>query len=255
MKRKNKLIYTLTMVFIIIVFLVIIFFGNKIEKIIYVDNLPKQPINHIRNIVKEEVPPEDEKKDDDGKKNNGGKKDNGNKESGNTTPEEVEPNTESPIKYTYNEDLTKGNYIYLVNQFPITDEVGKKLSGEYKTFDFKLEFQEAALGASFDITLEKMENSDLENSWIKAYLEKDGTALSQSIRDTGRVKTFNDYTPYSNKTNEVILYQGTVTASDISKGYRDFTLRMWISEDVQVVNEDYNEKTIIARVNVYAIGN
>ena len=245
MERKNKLVYLLTMLFIIIVFLVIVFFGSKNEKIIYIDKLPKQPINNIRNIVKEEKPDDTEKKDNDKKKDNS-------KQSGN---EQVKPNTDSPIKYVFNEDLTNGNYIHLTNQFPIKDEVGRKLTGEYKTFDFKLEFNKGSLGALYDITLEKMENSDLENSWIKVYLESDGVALNQSIRDNGRVKTFNDYASYSNKENEITLFQGTVTSSDIAKGYKDFTLRMWISEDVKVVNEEYESKTIVARVNVYAIGN
>ena len=52
MERKNKLMYVLTMVFIIIVFLVIIFFGVAFDKIVYVDSLPKQPINNIRNIIR-----------------------------------------------------------------------------------------------------------------------------------------------------------------------------------------------------------
>ena len=254
-ERKNKLVYTLTMIFIIIVFLVILF-GSNIEKIIYVDKLPKQPINHIRNIVKEEEPTDEPGKKDDSKKSDD-KKNNNNNDNNNEPAEEepVKPNTDSPIRYVYNEDLTKGNYVYMTNQFPIKDEVGRKLSGEYKTFDFKLEFNEESLGASYDITLEKMANSDLDNSWIKVYLEKDGVALGETIRNTGRVKTFNDYTPYSNKDNEIMLLQGTVTASDIAKGYRNFTLRMWISEDVKVVNEEYKEKTIVARVNVYAVGN
>ena len=234
MKRRNKLLYTLTLFFIIVVFLVIYFFGLNIEKIIYVDNLPKQPINNIRNIIKEE---------------DNGKKDNDKKNGGN-----VKPNSESPIKYVYNEDLTQGNYIYLINQFPIKDEVGRKLTGEYKTFDFKLEFKKEALGAYYDITLEKTENSDVKNPWVKVYLENDGKALNESIRSTGRIKTFNEYPVYGSKDNEIILYQGKVTESDILKGYKDYTLRMWISEDV-VVTEEYNNKTIVARVNVYAVGN
>ncbi len=242
MKRKNKLVYTLTLFFIIVIFLVIYFFGSNIEKIIYVDKLPKQPINNIRNIIKEEEPPED----DNGNKNNDNKN-NGKKE------QNVKPNSESPIKYVYNEDLTQGNYIYLINQFPIKDEVGRKLSGEYKTFDFKLEFKKGSLGASYDITLEKMENSDVQNPWIKVYLESDGEALNQTIRNTGRVKTFNEYALHNNKDNEIIMYHGTVTESDILKGYRDYTLRMWVSEDV-IVTEEYNNKTIVARVNVYAVG-
>lgn len=217
-------------------------FGDLDGKIVYIDNLSKQPINHIRNIVKEEEPPEVDDGENNGKKSGGS----------------IKPNTVSPIRYVFNEDLTKNNYIYLKNQFPTPDEVGRKLTGEYKVFDFKLEFDKKSLGAVYDITLDKMDGSDIEDSWVKVYLESDGKALNQSIRDNGRIKTFNDYPIYNNKDNEILLYQSKVTSSDISKGYMDFKLRMWISEDVKIENEEYEEynaKTIIARVNVYAMGN
>lgn len=236
MKRKNKLLYTLTYVVIIIIFLVIYLSGTYLKNIVFIDDILKQPINNIRNIIKEKNE-EGQKEENDNKKNN------------------VKPNSESPIKYVYNEDDLKGNYIYLVNQFPMKDEIGKELDGEYKRFDFRLEFKKAALGLYYDVTLEKMEKSDIDDEWIKVYLESNKTGLKESFRETGRIKTFNNYAPYSGKSNEIILYQGIVTASDVQKGYKDFTLRMWISEDVKVVNENYEEKTIVARVNVYAMGN
>lgn len=231
MKRRNKLVYTLSIITYVIIYLVIYLYGKNALNIVFVDGIAKQPINNIKSIIKDDKPNEEDNK------NNA-----------------VKPNTTSPIKYVYDEDKTRGNYIYMTNQFPTKDEVGRKLSGEYKTFDFKLEFKGASLGARYDITLEKMKESDLENDWVKVYLEKDKEALSESIRDNGRVKTFNNYISYNGKENEIVLYQGVVTANDIKKGYKDFTLRMWISEDVKVVNEEYKSKTIIARVNVYAFG-
>ena len=252
MKRKNKLLYILTYIVIIIIFLVIIFFGKSITNIVFIDKFNKQPINNIRNIIEEPV--DDDKNKD--KDNNDSKKNNGKNNTQKTEEEHIiDPNDDSPLSYVYNEDQTQGNYIYLINQFPIKDEVGRKLAGEYKTFDFKLVFKKEALGAFYDITLEKTLKSDLENNWVKVYLESDSKALNESIRSTGRIKTFNDYSPYNNKNNEIILYQGTVTASDINKGYKDFTLRMWISEDVKVKNAEYTAKTIVAKVNVYAVGN
>ena len=252
MKRKTKLLYTLTYVVVIIVFLVIIFFGKGIKNIVFVDDLREQPINHIRNIIKEEN--KDNEKDSKGNKDNKDNKGNNGSKDNNEKPI-VKPNTDSPIKYVFNEDATQGNYIYLINQFPTKDEIGRKLEGEYKTFDFKLEFKDKALGASYDITLVKTDKSNIENNWVKVYLESNGNALNESIRPTGRVKTFNEYKNYSNKENEIILYQGVVTANDVAKGYKDFTLRMWISEDIKLENMEYTSKTIVATVNVYAVGN
>ena len=243
MKRKNKLLYISTLIIIIIVFLVIFLSSDCMKKIIYVDNLLNQPINNIRNVVKEQPIDNDNKQNNNKNNNNNGNKNN------------VKPNSESPIKYVYEENEENGNYIYLINQFPIKDELGKTLEGNYEKFDFKLEFKNAALGASYDITLKKTENSDLENSWIKVYLERDKQVLNECVRNTGRIKTFNDYLPYSNRSDEIIIYQGVVNKQDIQKGYHDYTLRMWISEDVKVVNEEYKSKTIGASVNVYAMGN
>ncbi len=220
-KRKNKLLYFLTMLTILIVFLVIFLSGCYLKDKIFVDNLPKQPINNIRNVIKE---------DDDNKKNDG----------------------EIDFSYTY--DKTYGNYIHLVNQFPISDEIGKKLEGAYKTFDFKLSFNEKALGVNYEITLNKLPISDLENDWVKVYLENEGKGLNNSYRNNGRVKTFNEYSKYNNRDNEIVLYKGTVTQSEVKRGYVNFTLRMWVSEDVKVVNKDYESKTIAAKVNVYASG-
>ena len=50
------------------------------------------------------------------------------------------------------------------------------------------------------------------------------------------------------------FYNGTITQAEAKRGHKDYTLRMWISEDVNVYNEKYDEHTIVARVNVYANG-
>ena len=160
---------------------------------------------------------------------------------------------EDNVDFVYTEDKTKGNYIYLINQFPISDEVGRSLEGEYKTFDFKLKFNENARGVNYIITLEKLSNSDIDNSWVKVYLENEGKALDTSIRTTGRIKTYNEYPPYKNKANEIILSQGTLSYAEAKRGYKNYRLRMWITEDLKITNENYYEsKTIVARINVYA---
>ena len=215
-KQKNKLFYTLTMLVILIIFLVIFLSGKYLKDIIFVDNLPKQPINNIKSI--------DEEKLDD-------------------------------AEFIYTFDRTYGNYIYLENQFPITDEVGRSLEGAYKTFDFKLKFNDSAVGVKYEIILEKLPESDLENNWVKVYLESEGKGVDNTFRTNGRIKTFNEYKNYNKKDNEVVLYSGTVTAKEAERGYKNFRLRMWISEDVKVVNQNYESKTIVARVNVHASGN
>lgn len=212
MKDKNKMFVIFASILIVIVFLVIYLSFSKtfIARQIYVDNVPKQPMNSIKGVAGD------------------------------------------PIAYVYTTDLTYGNFIYLTNQFPIKDEVGKKLEGQYKTFDFEIDYNEKAVGVEYTITLEKMNNSDLYENWVKVYLEEENDGLEECFRNNGRVKTFNEYEKYQD--NEIILYHSTVNENDIKAGHRNFTFRMWVSEDVKVEGY-YPSKTFIARVNVHAKGN
>ena len=231
-KYKNKLLYILTIIVIIIIYLVIHLSGKYLKGRIYVDNLPNQPVNNIKGVEEKEnnKPPKD---------NNDNK-----------------PVSEDGlIDFVYTEDKTYGNYIYLINQFPTADEVGKSLEGQYKTFDFKLKFNKKSQGIKYQITLNKMDISDLENSWVKVYLENEGKGLNNCYRTNGRIKTFDEYPLYNNDNSEIILYNGVVTDKDVERGYQNYRLRMWISEDVKVVNQDYLSKTIVAKVVVHASGN
>lgn len=213
-KIKNKNQYLIMTVLTIIVFLVIyISFEKVLGDIIYIDVVPKQPMNNIRGVEND------------------------------------------PVSYVYTEDKSYGNYIYMINQFPTRDEVGKELEGQYKTFDFKFEFDGKALGVDYVVTLEKMPETNLDETWVKAYLTNEGTAVNNCFRSNGRVKTYNEYEKYNNNKNEVILYRGKVTENDLKRGYRNFRFRMWVSEDVTVYNANYESKSFVARVNVHVSGN
>ena len=209
--KQNRLLYSLSMITIIIIFLVIFLSGSFLKKQIFIDVIPRQPMNSIRGI------------------------------------------DEEPIAYIYTEDKTYGNYIYLTNQFPISDEIGKSLEGQFKTFDFKIEFHEKSVGVNYEITLEKLPGTDLYEDWVKVYLSSEGKGIN-CYRNSGRIKTYNEYAKYNKKDKEVTLFKGKVTSDDVKKGYRDYRFRMWVSEDVKVVNQNYESRTFIARVNVHATG-
>ena len=173
------------------------------------------------------------------------------------TPTPVVTPTPTPTpteKIVFEYDYDKSNYIYLVNQFPIKDEVGKNLQGDKRTQDFKLKFNEKAAGVKYTITLEKLDDSDFDDEWIKLYLVNDGTDVANCYRGTGRIKTFNEYVKYKGNSKEVVLYEGVVSSAEATRGYKDFTFRMWVSEDLKLVNSDYlsETKTYKARINVYA---
>ena len=213
-RKKNQKLYIITAIVIVITFLVIYlsFYKTFLTGQIYIDVLPKQPMNNITGIIGD------------------------------------------PVAYIYTEDKSYGNYIYLINQFPISDEEGMDLEGKYKTFDFHFEFNEKALGVNYVINIKKMKETDLEESWVKSYLTMEGYNLKNCFRSNGRVKTYDEYEKYNKKDNEVILFKSKVTEEDLLKGYREFRFRMWISEDVLVEDGYYENKSFVARVNVHVSG-
>jgi hypothetical protein len=144
----------------------------------------------------------------------------------------------------------------LINQFPTRDEVGKNLQGDKRTQDFKLKFNENAAGVRYVITAEKLDGSDLEERWAKLFLVNDGVDVANCYRTNNRIKSFDEYQNYNGNSKEKILYEGTISNSDAARGYKDFTFRMWVSEDLKLVNSNYlsETKTFKARINVYAVG-
>lgn len=228
MKDRDSKIYIVTIIVVIIVYLVIYFFGSSIKKSIYdggsEQNTPKQPVNNILS-----------------------KHDSSNNNSSNNTKDKEEEG----ILFRY--EALDSDYIELYNQFPTQDEVGMAFFGNKYTQNFRLKLNSHAVGVKYTITLKKQLGSDLEDDWAKVYLVTDGSSIANCFRESGRVKTFNEYTSYLDNPEEKILYEGVITYDEASRGYKDFTLRMWISEDVRVVNEAYLSKSFLAKVAVYAV--
>lgn len=218
-KNRSRLVYLLTMIVILIVFLVIYLSGCLLKKLIYSNNVVKQPVNNIYSLEKEQ-------------------------EDGNEKKETTQ--------FTFEWDDDKTNVIRLYNQFPIRDEVGMALAGEYKTHDFKLKFNNKAVGVKYYITAERLVNSDFDENYMKLYLENEGKPIDNCFRESGRIKHFVEYETYQNKSDERILYTGTITAAEAKRGYKEFTFRMWVSEDLVKINEDYLSQTFLARINVHA---
>lgn len=226
--KKNWFLYTISVIVFIIVFLVITLSGEYLEKQFYSNHFDMVPINNILSLEKIPI-------DDNNDNNDNGKKD-------------------DPVIFTYTEDKTNGNYIRLVNQFPLRDEIGKSLEGEYKEFNFQLNMNTRAKGVKYYITVEKLINSDFDENYVKIYLDNEGVLLPECIRETGRIKTFNEYEVYNGQNTERIIYKGVVTPAEAARGYKKFTFKMWVSEDLVKHNEDYLSQTFLARINVHATG-
>lgn len=174
------------------------------------------------------------------------------------TPIPEDPN--KPIKpgddkfiFSYKEKETLGNGILIENMFPTTDEVGRALVGDYNTFEFTLYFGNKSKNRYYEITAEMTDECTLDSKYAKVYLESDGEVLDNVIKPNGRVKVFSEYENASiNKKNqrEKLIYGGKISKNDVSKGHRNFTLKMWFSED-SPLNDDTMNKKFVIKINVY----
>ena len=156
--------------------------------------------------------------------------------------------------FSYKEKETIGNGIYIENMLPTTDEVGRALVGEYNTFEFVLYFGKKAKNRYYEITAEMLNNCTLDSKYVKIYLESDDIALPNVIKDNGRVKVFSEYvnaTINKNNNREKLIHSGTISKEDVKRGHKNFTLKMWFSEDAPL-NEQTMNKVFAVRINVYA---
>ena len=215
MKDRNRLIYFVTISIILIAYFVIYIYGVTARKNIYDENDSYQ-----HNLPKQ------------------------------PTNNILSIMEDRSIMFDYDD---MGNYIDLRNQFPTKDEVGISFEGNKYTQDFKLRLNRYATNVAYVITLVKIAGSNLEDEWTKVYLESDSVALNSVFRPNGRVKTFNEYLNYYGRSNEKILYSGIISAKEAQRGYKKFTLKMWVSEDLEVYNEDYQNKYFKSNIKVYAV--
>ena len=158
------------------------------------------------------------------------------------------------IVFNYKEKETYGNRIYIKNMFPTSDAVGKKLSGDFYTFEFSLYYGNKSKGRYYEITAEMLDECTLNEKYVKIYLESDNEPLDSVIDKNGRVKLYTEYknaTVDKNNNREKLIYAGTINNQDIALGHKNFVLRMWVSDEYEMVPE-MMDKTFAIRINVYA---
>ena len=132
------------------------------------------------------------------------------------------------VAFSYSE---RTNAISMINTYPMTDEVGKKLSGigEYFEFTISTRIESAKISnITYEITLTPIENENaLDEKYVRVYLEEDGKAV---LVNKNEVNSFNKL-PNSNLTtrnkSSKQLYKKTVST---------YKFRMWVDEDYNVDN-------------------
>lgn len=137
------------------------------------------------------------------------------------------------VAFSYSE---RTNAISMINTYPMTDEVGKKLSGigEYFEFTISTRIESAKISnITYEITLTPIENENtLDEKYVRVYLEEDGKAV---LVNKNEVNSFNKL-PNSNLTtrnkSSKMLYKKTVRGKTLTT----YKFRMWVDEDYNVDN-------------------
>ena len=99
-----------------------------------------------------------------------------------------------------------------------------------------------------------LDYTDLNGDYVKIYLETSKVAVNSVFNKDGSVKRFTEYENATiNKKNdrEKKIYSAYINKLDVMNGTREFVLKMWVSHDMPLIEENAG-KTFAIRINVYA---
>lgn len=146
------------------------------------------------------------------------------------------------VKLNY---TTNSNKYILTDIVPTKDDEGKKLTGDEKVYNFSVSSKlKKSNSITYEISIDKItEKSNLNDSDIKVYLEKEDSGTYNSILKPTK------YSPIKKKT-EVGTRDGMViTKQTVSKNTTDnYRLRIWLSETSKSISGNY-----AVEVNINAI--
>ena len=149
------------------------------------------------------------------------------------------------IIFSYSDVNRSGSGINIENAYPMSDTIGKKLTGTNEYFDFNINATSKNTNIKYQLLVRKNSNSTLNNNSVRIYL----TGITGSYEQELVLKTFSDLeTVNVNGTDYYLLYEKV-----LNKGidnYSDyFRLRMWIKDNA----EDYQNKAFSINVDVNAV--
>lgn len=152
------------------------------------------------------------------------------------------------VSFSYIESET--NHIYITDALPISDENGKKLSGDETVFDFTVSGSYGRSGNIFYDVYATPYEQTLPSEYVKVYMTDQNDSPVDGYRDdTKEVPTYaslNDYTEEESK----ILYSSVLTDKENSKNLR---LRVWLSKDFNPDEDKADQSLTFAfKVNVKA---
>lgn len=157
--------------------------------------------------------------------------------------------TTGTVMVSYNEP---SQAINVTNAMPMADSDGIAQTGT-GVFEFTVSTKaDNALTVPYEINLTKVTTGDpaftsMEDSQVKAYLTKGGTAVSET---TATGKLISELTGSTVRTGSKILHTDSdvFTASDTTAKTTTYALRLWIDKNVNY--NDVTGKEYHAKVNV-----
>lgn len=149
-------------------------------------------------------------------------------------------NNNSSISMTYTE---KTNGISIQDALPVSDDVGKKLSGTGEYFDFTITSNVVKESIVYEISAIKDKDSTISDNDIKLYLEKQINGTYESVVEPTTFSAIDTKSEIGSPANSMVLFKTTKKKS----GTDNYRLRMWIKEDSSVEMD----KFYTVKINVY----
>ena len=153
--------------------------------------------------------------------------------------------TVGDLKFKYTEVTGIGNGISLEDADAISDANGKGLT---QYFDFKIDANLVNSDMIYDISVEPTSDTTINLDGVKIYLSRLDNGVEKDIytnyNGLGKVKVVSDY-------DNGIIYQERILKN--TKDYeKNFRVRIWISEDVDIYTDGYMGTKGAFKINVNA---
>ena len=147
------------------------------------------------------------------------------------------------LTFKYTEVTGIGNGINLEDPEAISDEEGKQLN---TWFDFKIDANLVNSDMIYEVSVEPTNESTINLDGVKIYLTElvgnEEVDINSNYNGLGKVKVISDY-------DNGIIYQERILKN--TKNYeKNFRVRIWISEDVDIYTDDYMGTKGIFKINV-----
>ena len=137
------------------------------------------------------------------------------------------------------------NGISITDAYPISDEVGKKLSDENQYFDFTVNATIDGIATiNYEISASKTETSTLSDDSVKLYLEKKENGAYQEVMAPKTYTPISEDTALGTPSGNMILTTGS-TSKSINESYR---LKMWVNSNAEVTDI---KRTFSVQVAIY----